>query len=72
MSLQVTINSISGQTPYDVFICQSSGVGCIYISRIENAPYSFNIPSPYDNESEYMLKLIDSNNCIISGVTSVI
>jgi hypothetical protein len=71
MSVEVTINSITGQSPYDVYICQSSGVGCIYISTISGTPYSFDIPSPYDGEDEYMLKIIDNNSCIISGVTSV-
>lgn len=72
MAVEVTINNVTGQTPYNVYICQSSGVGCIYISTVSTIPYSFIIPPPYDGEDEYMLKLIDNNSCIISGVTSVI
>jgi hypothetical protein len=71
MALQVTINSITGQSPYDVYICQTGGTGCYYMTTISSAPYNFDIPAPYDTSSSYMLKLIDSNGCIISGNTGV-
>jgi hypothetical protein len=31
----------------------------------------FDIPAPYNNSVAYMLKVIDTNNCIISGTTIV-
>jgi hypothetical protein len=73
MAVQVTINNISGLTPYNVYICQSTGAGCFYISTITQSdlPYIFNIPQPYDTASSYMLKVIDANNCIISGTTVI-
>lgn len=73
MAVKVTISGITGVTPYDVYICQSGGTGCFYISTITDAqvPYEFDIPAPYDTSNSYMLKLLDNNNCIISGITSV-
>jgi len=73
MAVQVTINNITGQTPYNVYICQNTGSGCFYISTITNSnlPYVFDIPQPYNTASSYMLKVVDANNCIISGVTTV-
>ena len=73
MAVQVTISSITGQSPYDIYICQSNGTGCFYISTtsVVSYPYVFDIPAPYNNSVAYMLKLIDSNNCIISGTTIV-
>jgi len=72
MAVQVTISSITGQSPYDIYICQSNGTGCFYISTTSVVtPYVFDIPAPYNNSVAYMLKLIDSNNCIISGTTIV-
>jgi hypothetical protein len=71
MAVQVTINSITGQSPYDVYICQNTGAGCFYISTIETTPYIFDIPEPYNSSYSYMLKIIDSNNCIISGTTTI-
>jgi hypothetical protein len=34
-------------------------------------PYVFDIPAPYNNSVSYMLKVIDSNNCTITGTTIV-
>jgi len=71
MAVQVTINSITGQSPFDIYICQSNGTGCFYISTITSTPYVFDIPEPYNNSASYQLKVIDSNNCTITGVESV-
>lgn len=71
MALQVTINSITGQSPYDVYICQTGGTGCFYISTISSAPYVFDIPPPYDSSTVYMLKVIDNIGCVITGIETV-
>lgn len=71
MPVQVTISSVTGLTPYDIFICQSDGTNCFFISTQSVFPYSFNIPAPNDTWTSYMLKLVDTNNCIISGITSI-
>ena len=71
MPVQVTINSIVGKSPYDIFICQSNGSGCFYITTITTTPYVFNIPPPYDTSSSYMLKIFDANKCEITSVESV-
>lgn len=73
MGVQVTVNSIVGLEPYDLYICQSGGTGCFYISTIEDTdiPYVFDIPEPYNNSQSYMLKVIDSNNCLITSVETI-
>ncbi len=73
MEVQATINGITGQTPYDIYVCQTDGTGCFYISTINNSsfPYVFNIPAPYNTSPNYMIKAIDANNCIISGSSAV-
>ena len=71
MALQVTINDITGVTPYDIYICQSDGTGCFYMATISTVPYVFDIPSPYDTSIEYMLKVVDQNGCVITGIESV-
>ena len=71
MGVQVTINSVTGTSPYDVYICQSDGTGCFYITRTSTIPYVFDIPTPYDNATSYMLKIVDANNCVITGVESL-
>jgi hypothetical protein len=72
MAVQVTINSVTGQSPYDIYICQSGGTGCFYITTVSIIPYVFDIPAPYDVSSSYMLKIVDSNNCVITGTQNVV
>jgi hypothetical protein len=72
MAVQVTINGITGQSPYDVYICQSNGSSCFYVTTITTTPYVFDIPSPYDTSLSYLLKVVDANNCTISGIENVI
>jgi len=71
MPINVNISNITGTSPYDIYICQSDGSGCIYIGSTSILPYNFEIPYPYDQYSEYLLKIIDGNNCIISSIENV-
>lgn len=71
MPVSITINAVTGQSPYNVYICQSNGTGCFYVDTTATIPFTFNIPSPYDTATAYMLKLIDANNCVITGIKNV-
>lgn len=71
MALQVTISGITGTSPYDIYICQTGGTSCFYMTTISSVPYVFDIPAPYNTSSAYMLKIIDNNQCIITGIQSV-
>jgi len=71
MAVLVTINSVTGHTPYDVYICQSNGSNCFYMTTTSTIPYQFDIPEPYNNATSYMLKLIDANGCVITGIEFV-
>jgi hypothetical protein len=41
------------------------------MATITSVPYTFTIPQPYNTSTSYMLKLIDDNGCIITGVQNV-
>lgn len=73
MAIQVTITNITGQTPFDIYVCQPTGDSCFYINTIASSelPYIFDIPKPYNLGTSYMVKAVDYNNCSITGVTSV-
>ena len=71
MSLNVNISSITGVSPYDIFICDTGATSCYYVDTISGVPYSFQIYPPFDEFDSYLLKIVDSNDCVISGITSV-
>jgi hypothetical protein len=70
MKIDVTINDITGSSPYDVYICDSVPNVCLYINTINSLPYTFNIPIPFNTQSSYKVKVIDNNGCeIIKTIT---
>ena len=72
MAVQVTIDGITGQTPYDIYICQSDGTACFYITTTSTIPYVFDIPAPNDTSLSYMLKIKDGQGCTFNAVANVI
>lgn len=71
MALTITIGGITGVSPYDVYLCQGDGTGCFYIDEISTTPYTFNIPVPYDQSTEYMIKIIDAEGCVFTDTQSL-
>lgn len=64
MSQLVTINSItSGESPYDIWICDSCIGTCIYQTTISTTPYSFTLPEIYETYPTFVIKIIDDNGC---------
>jgi hypothetical protein len=72
MGTQVIITGITGTEPYNIWVsdtCPNESIQ-IYIDTINNIDllppdyYTFQIPQPFEN-TNFCLKIIDSNNCII-------
>lgn len=69
MAKSITINAVSGVSPYDIYICDISGNNCFYIATTSTIPYTFEIPTPYDQLTAYLLKLVDAQKCIITNTS---
>jgi hypothetical protein len=67
MGRQITINSITATQGYNVYICDTTLVNCVYLATIDDAdlPYTVEIPSPYDTMTDFSVKIVDANNCEI-------
>jgi hypothetical protein len=70
-NVSVNIFGITGQSPYDIYICQSDVNNCIYINTISGTTYSFDLPKPMDNSLQYIIKVIDNNGRVITKTTPV-
>lgn len=66
MPTNITINDITGTTPFDIYICNSGLTTCIYVDTINNTsfPYDFQIPSIIEGQLSYKLKVVDDDGCI--------
>jgi hypothetical protein len=62
MSRQVTIYSMTANTPVNIYYCDSMSANCVSVSTVNTFPYTFNVPPPYDQESIYV-KIIDCKGC---------
>lgn len=65
MSKLISIDAVTGTSPYDVYICDELGLNCFYITETSTIPFTFEIPKPYDELTVYMLKLVDAQGCQI-------
>jgi hypothetical protein len=63
MSQQVTITSVTANTPVEIYYCNSFSASCVYVSTVSVFPYTFTVPSPY-SESTIVIKIEDVNGCI--------
>jgi len=61
----IQINSISGNSPYDIYVCDITLTYCYLVSgsTIITTPYQFVVPSPLDNVTSLILKIVDSLGC---------
>ena len=65
MPTNITINDITGTTPFDIYICDDPITTCVYIDTINTLPYTFVVPSILDGQLSYYLKVIDELNCTV-------
>jgi len=57
--------SVSGSSPYDIYVCDITNTYCFLVSGSTSIPplFSFIVPPPLDGVTELLLKIIDSNAC---------
>lgn len=63
MSQQVTITSVTANTPVEIYYCNSMSGDCVFVSTVSVFPYFFDVPPPYD-ESNIIIKIEDVNGCV--------
>ena len=71
MPIDITINNISGASPYDVYLCDNPVSVCVYIDTVSSLPYIFQVPSLMSNDNDFNLKIVDNNGCTTYQYLSV-
>jgi hypothetical protein len=70
MSQQVTILSVTANTPVDVYYCDSFSASCVFVDSVSVFPYTFDVPPPYD-ETDIVIKIIDNESCVDGEVIPI-
>jgi hypothetical protein len=64
MSQQVTITSVTANTPVEIYYCNSFSASCVYEATVSVFPYTFQVPEPYDYQ-DIVIKIVDTQGCEI-------
>ena len=66
MPTQITISTLTGAQPFDVYSCDATYTNCIYIATITSGqvPYSFNLPFIQEGMASVGIQVVDNNNCV--------
>ena len=68
---QVTITSVTANTPVEIYYCDSTSGSCVYVSTVSVFPYTFDVPTPY-SETSFVVKIVDTQSCVdgmVIGIT---
>jgi len=60
---QVTITSVTANTPVEIYYCDSMSASCVYVSTVSVFPYTFSVPPPY-GEQNIVIKIVDTQSCV--------
>ena len=70
MSQEVTITSVTANTPVEIYYCDSTSGSCVYVQTVSTFPYTFNVPDPYDFV-DFVIKIVDTQGCIDADVVYI-
>lgn len=71
MPTTVTITNLTGSSPYDLWVCNPTLTTCVYVNTFTSVPYTFEVPYIYSSLEEFIVKIVDNNNCIKTNTISV-
>jgi hypothetical protein len=62
MPINVQIESVTGNTPVNIYVCDSGGLSCTYIATVAVFPYQFEVDDTYAL-GDFIVKIIDDAAC---------
>jgi hypothetical protein len=74
MPTNVVISGVTGQSPYNIYVCDENIINCTWVNQITSGqiPYTFELPYIFQGYSDFAVKMTDSNGCSViklSGTT---
>ena len=70
MSARLTIQSITGASPYDFYVCDIYENNCSFLGSVSTASPDqiFTLPALFNLAPQIMIKMIDANSCEIKKI----
>jgi hypothetical protein len=73
--VQITINTLSGTSPFSIFVCSTFLTDCTFIASgitQSSLPYEVKIPTLFENSPAVLVRVIDSSGCTEDRVFSCV
>jgi len=67
MAQEVTITSVTANTPLDIYYCNSTSGSCVSVGTVSVFPFSFTVPDSASTEN-IVIKIIDTQGCIDGNI----
>jgi hypothetical protein len=65
MPTNIVISGVTGQSPYNVYICDDLLTNCSWVSNFSSVPFTFELPMMFLGETDFAVKIIDGNGCSV-------
>jgi hypothetical protein len=65
MSEQVTITSVTANTPVDISYSYANSGSPVYVATVSTFPFTFDVPDPYDL-ADFLVIIEDTQGCLYS------
>jgi hypothetical protein len=67
MPTSITLTSVSGLSPFHIYVCDTGFTSCIYVNTVTpiDIPYQISIPPLFSSLSNVVVKVVDTNDCEI-------
>lgn len=62
MPINVDIQSVTGNTPFQIYVCDSGGSSCTFVATVAGFPYQFGVDDTYAL-GDFTVKIIDAAAC---------
>lgn len=70
---QITINTISGASPFDIYVCNTFELNCVLVlSQVTSLPVDVPLPSQFTYSPAVLIKIIDASGCTETQVYSCV
>jgi hypothetical protein len=65
MPIDITINSITGVSPFNIYVCDPTNTVCVYIDELASIdiPNTFEMPEVLSSLNTFNVKTVDKNGC---------
>lgn len=73
MPTDITISNLTGQNPFNVYICDTGSTVCYFVNTITTGdiPYVFEVPIPLGSLTSFKINVVDNNGCQINQIVVV-